>query len=644
MKPVIFQLTSSAIANLAAFTLSFVILLYVLSLRNKSKDCRIFITALIINYVLFKTIAFFFDSFKHSIIATIHSWWLVLLLLSHIRFSYAFGGNPFRREMYGVLLIAMILLIFGQYQDNPANGTWPTYLIGHFWLTLVWLRKAEWAVPSVPSSIDLIEKRPIWKRKVNRIIHELETPSNRQSSVFRAFAGYCFIWALFWVELNIRRFGGDNWIPRDVHTHVFHTIFIFANTYFAVVYLNFATEKTSFQAKLIGVVLCIVLALLAQIPFVMFGNGNDPDENVRKMLLFFVILIVLSTSVILLILPPFLKFILLKPLNEIGSGVESVNEGDLINQVEVEVNDEFGLLAQNFNRMTKSLHEYNWEMENLVAKRTTELRHSLEALKFTQTQLIQKEKLASLGELTAGIAHEIQNPLNFVNNFSELSTELIDEMNEEIEKGDTLEVKAIAGDLKQNLEKINHHGKRASSIVKGMLEHSRMSTGESELTDINQLADEYLRLSYHGLRAKDSSFNSDYELITDESLPKTNVVPQEIGRVLLNLFNNAFYAVNERSKLKEVGYKPKVTVTTKAAENQSDRRAVEVQVQDNGTGMSDATQAKIFQPFFTTKPTGEGTGLGLSLAYDIVTKGHGGEIRVETKEGEGTDFFILLPL
>ena len=282
-------------------------------------------------------------------------------------------------------------------------------------------------------------------------------------------------------------------------------------------------------------------------------------------------------------------------------------------------------------------------------KDKTTIENAFADLKSTQNQLIQKEKLASLGELTAGIAHEIQNPLNFVNNFSELSTELIDEMNEEIEKGDTQEVKAIAGDLKQNLEKINHHGKRASSIVKGMLEHSRMSTGERELTDINQLADEYLRLSYHGLRAKGSTrvtaqFNSDYELITDKGLPKINVVPQEIGRVLLNLINNAFYAVNERAKLKEAGYKPKVTVAVKTTGSQPDRRVVKISVHDNGMGMSEATKAKIFQPFFTTKPTGEGTGLGLSLAYDIVTKGHGGEIEVESMEGKGTTFVVKLPI
>jgi signal transduction histidine kinase len=272
---------------------------------------------------------------------------------------------------------------------------------------------------------------------------------------------------------------------------------------------------------------------------------------------------------------------------------------------------------------------------------------ALTELKATQNQLIQSEKLASLGELTAGIAHEIQNPLNFVNNFSELSVELIEECPLP-PNGETDETwipdtpfggwGAFLADLKQNLEKINLHGKRASSIVKGMLEHSRASTGVKELTDMNKLADEYLRLSYHGIRAKDSNFNSDYKTDFDENLPKIEVIPQEIGRVLLNLINNAFYAVNERAEKEEINYQPKVTVTTKIANNQ-----VEIIVADNGTGMSETTKAKIFQPFFTTKPTGQGTGLGLSLAYDIVTKGHGGTIEVESVEGEGATFTVRLP-
>ena len=268
---------------------------------------------------------------------------------------------------------------------------------------------------------------------------------------------------------------------------------------------------------------------------------------------------------------------------------------------------------------------------------------ALTELKATQTQLIQKEKLASLGELTAGIAHEIQNPLNFVNNFSELSVELAKELKVERlkvreERDEELE-NELVDDLIQNQEKINHHGKRASSIVKGMLEHSRQSTGERQLTDINQLTDEYLRLAYHGFRAKDNGFNSDYELVSDANLPNIEVVPQEIGRVLLNLINNAFYAVNERAKQGEVDYQPNVTVSTQAVDNQ-----LEIRIQDNGMGIPDRIKSKIFQPFFTTKPTGEGTGLGLSLAYDIVTKGHGGTLEVETKEGEGTTFIVKLPI
>jgi len=266
------------------------------------------------------------------------------------------------------------------------------------------------------------------------------------------------------------------------------------------------------------------------------------------------------------------------------------------------------------------------------------LTKSLEELKAAQAQLIQSEKMASLGELTAGIAHEIQNPLNFVNNFSDVSTELVDEMNEEIDKGNLEDAKQIAQDLKQNLEKINHHGKRAGDIVKGMLQHSRSSSGVKELTDINALADEYLRLAYHGLRAKDKTFNAAMKTDYDESIGLIKIIPQDIGRVVLNLITNAFYAVTERKKLAVEGYEPIVTVSTK---KYSDR--VEVQVKDNGTGIPQKALDKIFQPFFTTKPTVQGTGLGLSLSYDIV-KAHGGEIKVTTAENEGTGFIISIPV
>jgi two-component system, NtrC family, sensor kinase len=278
------------------------------------------------------------------------------------------------------------------------------------------------------------------------------------------------------------------------------------------------------------------------------------------------------------------------------------------------------------------LAEQNIKLEGEVDKRTAELKESLENLKTTQAQLIQKEKMASLGELTAGIAHEIQNPLNFVNNFSEVSKELLSELSEEIERGNYDEVKAIAGDVVQNLDKIQHHGKRADGIVKGMLQHSRISAGQREPTDINALCDEYLRLAYHGLKAKEQSFEASLRFEPDNNLPEIYVVPQDMGRVLLNLINNAIQAVNGYAK------QPLVTVSTRNLEN-----AVEIMVADNGPGIPGAIRDKIFQPFFTTKPTGQGTGLGLSLSYDIV-KAHGGELKVETKEGEGSQFIIQLPI
>ena len=280
-----------------------------------------------------------------------------------------------------------------------------------------------------------------------------------------------------------------------------------------------------------------------------------------------------------------------------------------------------------------------------INKQKDELEESIDNLKRTQTQLIHSEKMASLGELTAGIAHEIQNPLNFVNNFSGVSSELIEEAFEELKKNDIEEVKEVLNDLKSNLNKINHHGGRASSIVKGMLDHSRESSGQKVSTDINALCDEYIRLSYHGMRAKDKDFDAEFDLDLDSNLPKIKVIPQEIGRVLLNVFNNAFYACAERSRStvqqKDLTslYHPKVTVSTVPLEGE---KGVEIKIIDNGIGMSQETMDKVFQPFFTTKPTGQGTGLGMSISYDIVTKGHDGKMTVESEIGKGSTFVIIL--
>jgi two-component system NtrC family sensor kinase len=294
------------------------------------------------------------------------------------------------------------------------------------------------------------------------------------------------------------------------------------------------------------------------------------------------------------------------------------------------------------------------KLEQLVTDRTTELTTekeklelTLSELKATQDQLIQSEKLASLGELTAGIAHEIQNPLNFVNNFAELSGELAIELKEEIDKLEISKeekenIADLLGDLIHNQEKINHHGKRASGIVTGMLQHARTSTGNKEPTDLNALSDEFLRLAYHGLRAKDKGFNATMKTDFDETVGNVEVIPQDIGRVMLNLITNAFYEVTEKKKQAIASgqdFEPTVTLSTKRMGDM-----IMVTVRDNGRGIPKNALDKIFQPFFSTKPTGRGTGLGLSLAHDIVTKGHGGELKVETKEGEGTAFIVLLPV
>ncbi|HMK19577.1 MAG TPA: ATP-binding protein [Chitinophagaceae bacterium] len=310
------------------------------------------------------------------------------------------------------------------------------------------------------------------------------------------------------------------------------------------------------------------------------------------------------------------------------AGVISQESWDLLKRVA----SVFSLAYSRFKDLTQA----RIDLQNLKAEKNR-AENALAELKATQKQLIQSEKMASLGELTAGIAHEIQNPLNFVNNFSEVNKELLIELNEEIEKGNYDEVKTIAKDITDNEEKIGHHGKRADAIVKGMLQHSGSSSGQKEPTDINALADEYLRLAYHGLRAKDKSFNATTKTDFDNKIDKINIMSQDIGRVILNLINNAFYAVDEKKKQTDEGYEPTVTVTTIKQNGK-----VEIKVKDNGNGIPQKVLDKIFQPFFTTKPTGQGTGLGLSLSYDIV-KAHGGELKVETKEGEGTEFIIHLP-
>ncbi len=366
----------------------------------------------------------------------------------------------------------------------------------------------------------------------------------------------------------------------------------------------------------------------------------------------------LVVSSIVLLIGVFLGLLLSRkvsvPVLALRNAANRIGEGDLNQKVEITSRDEIGQLGKAFNNMVNDLLVARKELDKNnqeLSATNTRLNNTLYELKSTQVQLIQSEKMASLGELTAGIAHEIQNPLNFVNNFSEVNTELIDEMQFELNAGNNKEAISIASDIKENQDKITHHGKRADAIVKGMLHHSRSTTGQKELTDINALTEEYLRLSYHGLRAKDKNFNANFKTDFDPYLSseegKINIISQDIGRVLLNFYNNAFYAVTQKKKkfdqdLNEIitnakTYSPELIVSTKKLGNK-----IEIRIRDNGTGISTKVMDKMYQPFFTTKPTGEGTGLGLSLSYDII-KAHGGDISVDTREGEYAEFIIKLP-
>ncbi|GAA4405102.1 hypothetical protein GCM10023187_23190 [Nibrella viscosa] len=440
-----------------------------------------------------------------------------------------------------------------------------------------------------------------------------------------------------------------------------------------LVYITFAVLPANFQVKLVGFTFLSMTTLLLIVTLVFFPPLVPTDLPARLLqqdgLIKLFGIFLGATLLVWLLLPRILQASLTQPVKRLLAGVEQVNAGNLATHVPVNSSDEIGILTRNFNEMTESLKrasdrltQYAETLEQKVAERTSELQQSLEYLRATQDQLVQREKMASLGELTAGVAHEIQNPLNFVNNLAEVSVELIGELREERGRelrDEELEETLLTG-LERNLEKIVVHGKRADGIVKGMLQHSRIGSGQKAPTDLNALASEYLRLAYHGLRAKDKTFTAELLLDLDPDLGKVVVVSQDIGRVLLNLYNNALYATKEKLKRLngsaapepvEAGYLPQILVSTRletrTSAGQADGRpdnTVEIRVRDNGPGIPSDVLGKIYQPFFTTKPAGEGTGLGLSLSYDIVTKGHGGAIQVDTVPGEFSEFIIRLPV
>ena len=428
-----------------------------------------------------------------------------------------------------------------------------------------------------------------------------------------------------------------------------------------LIFIIYSAFPIRFLPKMVGFVFASVMVILSVavmilVPFT--TNAENPVNLAQRVFdqqtLLRLMLIILGSAIfILLIFPLILRVSLIIPLKRLLLGIQQADKGDLKVNVPYVMLDEIGIVTRNFNGMVQSLKQskdeltkYANTLESQVYQRTSDLHKSLIDLQASQNQLIQSEKMASLGELTAGIAHEIQNPLNFVNNFSEVTNELIVELKEEIENGNYEEVKALAKNIEENQLRINYHGKRADAIVKGMLQHSRTNSGQKSPVDVNALVDEFLRLAYHGFRAKDKAFNATLKSDYDKAIELINVIPQDLGRVILNLINNALYAVNEKRKQTKGEYEPTVTVTTRKTifkEALGNITKLEIVVKDNGIGIPQQILEKIYQPFFTTKPAGQGTGLGLSLSYDII-KAHGGELKVETLENEGSEFLISLPI
>jgi len=420
----------------------------------------------------------------------------------------------------------------------------------------------------------------------------------------------------------------------------------------AMLFIIFSTVPITFQVRLVGFTFVLVMIVLSVVVLTFFPPF-PPDDIIQRTkiqgnLINVCGLIVLSTFLVALVYPIILRASIIIPLERLLVGVNKVREGNVDTKVRVTSNDEIGFLTENFNQMTHTLKQaqaelasYASDLEKKVEERTTQLQESLEYLKATQAQLIRREKMASLGELMAGIAHEIQNPLNFVNNFSEFGLELIADWRAEEAKPvvDKDFCAETMRNIELNLKKINEHGKRADAIVKNMQLQSRISAGLKESTDLNQLANEYLRLSYQGYCSQKQNFKATLHTQLDPTLSHVPVVVQDLSRVFVNLFNNAYYAIDE--KLKKAGiqaYEPSLTVSSRQLSD-----CIEMRVRDNGIGIPESLQRKIFQPFFTTKPAGQGTGLGLALAYDIIINDHGGTIDLLSQEGEFTEFFFTMP-
>ena len=654
-----FQLRPQSIAALAEFTLCLTLAMYLLSIRNKSWD-GLLITGMFLMHMVYNAVSFLrnsaFDTHAYAPIVWVHSVILVLLGLYNIFFCYTYRFNPYPKEMRVALVVSFVLLCVGMFfHEVGAPWTFPVQLLMAVWYLIVFIRKSIWSIKNHSPELALagsVNTSYSWRE----IIEELMYPSSRDTKAYRAFALWCVLLVVAWLNANLGIFRITPGWWEQLH----HAIYLVLITGIVINYMTYAEETTTFLAKLVGLFMCLTLIILGMLGFLLYGGNSTigyVDEHVRSALRILAFLIPVSTIIIVVVFPVFFRKSLLRPLNYVLEGVKRVNAGELNVEVPVEVKDEIGALAQQFNQMTLSLKRYSEQMESLVTHRTAELerksneleqqkrelQHTLDNLKSTQAQLVQSEKMASLGELAAGIAHEIQNPLNFVKNFSEVGVDLVEELRQgpvqQLQEEQKKEANLLLSELQQSLSKIYSHGLRADSIVKGMLQHSRKNIGHKEATDVNAFVEEHLRLSYHGLRAKESDFTATIITDFDEDIGKVEINPQDLGRVLVNLFNNAFYALKAKQCKEGQAFQPQITVSTRRLEE-----AFEIKVKDNGTGIPKEAVNRIFQPFFTTKPTGQGTGLGLSLSHDIVTKGHGGKLYFETVEGKYTEFIVQVPM
>jgi signal transduction histidine kinase len=554
--------------------------------------------------------------------------------ISHSQYAYRFLIPTFKKERHIALVVSIIIFIselaFVAWNEFIYEGGIDMTLksaffyssLYTFWIILLSFRKA-------------------------RFLHLSHPSATRAHYIYAAINGCYVAAAVFSIIFGFFSLPGF-WS--------YFSFVWFGNLAAIVLYIVTAAVPANFQTKITGFGFVLAASFLTIItltfnPPILLENtaGRLAQQESLSRLMIITTVVVLM---IVLLMPFMLKVSITKPLLRLLDGVKQVNAGNLDTVVAVGLQDEVGLLTAHFNQMTlnlkkarQELTDYAQTLEKKVLRRTAQLQTSLTELKALQAQLIQAEKIASLGELTAGIAHEIKNPLNFINNFSTISVELCNELEEELEgsPSDLENIKAIVEDISLNLERINHHGMRANAIVDGMLEHSRTSKGESQVTDINSLTEENLHECYNHLLGKKKITAVKLQTFLDGTLSengsgKLNVVKQDVGRALSNIFSNAFYSVTDKKNKADERYEPVVTVSTKHLPGK-----IEIKIRDNGVGIKRAIIDKIFQPFFTTKPTGEGTGLGLSLSYDII-KAHGGELRVETREGEFAEFTVELPL